>query len=81
MLGASKADVRGWRQEPAKGKRLGVSELLSMAIRHFLLIQVGLKRIKQIKVFTFSLKVGVVEQVYVGHAHARPWLLHSFKVN
>jgi len=45
------------------GKRLGVSELLSMAIRHFLLIQVG-----------------VVEQVYVGHAHARPWLLHSFKV-
>jgi len=63
VLGASKADVRGWRQEPAKGKRLGVSELLSMAIRHFLLIQVG-----------------VVEQVYVGHAHARPWLLHSFKV-
>jgi len=40
-----------------------VSELLSMAIRHFLLIQVG-----------------VVEQVYVGHAHSRPWLLHSFKV-
>lgn len=22
----------------------------------------------------------MVEQVYVGHAHARPWLLHSFKV-
>ena len=41
MVGASKSDVREWRPEQAKGKRLGVSELLSMAIRHFLLIQVG----------------------------------------
>ena len=63
VMGASKADVRNWRPEQAKGKRLAVSELLSMAIRHFLLIQVG-----------------VVEQMYVGHAHSRPWLLHSFKV-
>ena len=63
VLGASKSDVRDWRPEQARGKRLGVSELLSMAIRHFLLIQVG-----------------VVEQMYVGHAHSRPWLLHSFKV-
>ena len=63
VLGASKTDLRGWRSEQATGKRLGVAELLSMAIRHFLLIQVG-----------------VVEQMYVGHAHSRPWLLHSFKV-
>ena len=41
VLGASKSDVRNWRPEQAKGKRLGVSELLLMAIRHFLLIQVG----------------------------------------
>merc|ERR1712013_672591 len=26
------------------------------------------------------IQVGVVEQMYVGHAHSRPWLLHSFKV-
>ena len=62
-MGASKSDIRGWRSEQAKVKRLGVLELLSMAIRHFLVIQVG-----------------VVEQMYVGHAHSRPWLLHSFKV-
>ena len=62
-MGASKSDIRGWRSEQATVKRLGVLELLSMAIRHFLVIQVG-----------------VVEQMYVGHAHSRPWLLHSFKV-
>ena len=26
------------------------------------------------------IQVGVTEQMYVGHAHSRPWLLHSFKV-